>query len=125
MPASNWQHDETAMTTIKVRTFLTHNLEALVWLAVIVVFAVSPVQSGNHFTICPLSLAGFEHCPGCGLGRAMILLLHGRLAESIEMHPLALFALGLFIFRIVTVFRNFGKYQQQMASQTNVKQSTL
>ena len=107
------------MTTSKVRTFLTQNFEALVWLAVIIVFAVSPVHSANHFTICPLSLAGFEHCPGCGLGRAMILLLHGRLAESIEMHPLAVFALGLFIFRIVTVFRNFGKYQKQMAAQTD------
>ena len=111
------QHDETAMTTIKVRTFLIQNFEALVWLAVIVVFAVSPVQPGNHFTICPLSLAGFEHCPGCGLGRSMILLLHGRVTESFEMHPLASVALGLFIFRIVTVFRNSVKFQKQLAKQ--------
>jgi len=102
---------------------LTQNLEAFIWLMVIVVFSVSPVQSGNHFTICPLSLAGFEHCPGCGLGRAMILLLHGRVAESIEMHPLAMFALGLLIIRIVTVFMNFVKFRKQLVSQQDVKQS--
>jgi hypothetical protein len=105
------------MTTINARTFLTQNFEALVWLAVIIMFAVSPVHTGDHFTICPLSLAGFEHCPGCGLGRALILLLHGRLAESFEMHPLASLALGLFILRIVTVFRNYVKFQKQLAKQ--------
>jgi len=124
VPASNLQPDGTTMTTSKVRTFLIQNFEALVWLAVIVVFAVSPVQSGNHFTICPLSLAGFEHCPGCGLGRAMILLLHGRVAESIEMHPLAMFTLGLFIIRIVTVFRNFVMFRKQIVSQQDVEPST-
>ena len=111
------------MTTSKVRTFLTQNFEALVWLAVIVVFAVSPVQPVNHFTICPLSLAGFEHCPGCGLGRAMILLLHGRVAESIGMHPLAMFALGLLTIRIITDFMNFVKFRKQLVSQQDVKQS--
>jgi hypothetical protein len=91
----------------RIGKFLVHNLEAFIWLAVIIYFAASPVQFGNHFTNCPLSLAGFEHCPGCGLGRSMVLLLHGRVAESISMHPLGIFALGLFTVRIFTVFRNY------------------
>jgi hypothetical protein len=94
--------------------FVIRNLEAFIWLAVIVYFAVSPVQFANHFTICPLSLAGFEHCPGCGLGRALVLLLHGKLAESISMHPLGVFALGLFIVRIVEVFRTYFNYQRKL-----------
>jgi len=52
----------------KATKFMVHNLEAFVWLGVIIYFAASPVHFGNHFTICPLSLADFEHCPGCGLG---------------------------------------------------------
>lgn len=33
-------------------------------------------------------LTGFP-CPGCGMTRAMILLLTGHLAESMQMHPMA------------------------------------
>lgn len=94
--------------------FFAHNLEAFIWIAAIICFALAPVQSGGHFTICPLSLAGFEHCPGCGLGRAMILLLHGQVAESFSMHPLAILALSVFVVRIVIVFRNYFKYQKQI-----------
>ncbi len=96
--------------------FLVHNLEAFIWLAVIIYFAASTVQFDSHFTLCPLRLAGFEHCPGCGLGRSMVLLLHGRVFESISMHPLGIFALGIFAARIVTVFKNYFKYQKQMTA---------
>jgi len=99
----------------KAGNFLVHNLEAFIWIAVIILFALSPVQSGNHFTICPLKLAGFEHCPGCGLGRSLILLLHGHVSESISMHPLAIFALAVFVVRIVSVFRNHFNYQKQLS----------
>jgi hypothetical protein len=99
----------------RIGKFLVHNLEAFIWLAVIIYFAASPVQFANHFTICPLSLAGFEHCPGCGLGRSMVLLLHGRVAESISMHPLGIFALGLFTVRIFTVFSNYFNLQKHLS----------
>lgn len=100
--------------------FLVHNLEAFIWLAAIIYFALSPLPSGEHFTICPLSLAGFQHCPGCGLGRAMILLLHGQVTESISMHPLAIPALALFTIRIVIVFKNYLKYQKQITHKTTL-----
>jgi len=32
----------------------------------------------GHLTLCPLALAGFHWCPGCGVGRSMILALHGQ-----------------------------------------------
>lgn len=96
--------------------FFVHNLEALVWITALVYFAVSPLPAGEHFTICPLSLTGFEHCPGCGLGRAIILLLHGHVEESFNMHPLAVFALGILLMRIVHVFKNYVKYQKQLTA---------
>ncbi len=95
--------------------FVIRNLEAFIWLAVIVYFAVSPIHAGGHFTICPLSLAGFEHCPGCGLGRSMVLLLHGHISESFGMHPLGIFALFVLVLRIVFVFRNNFKLQKQLS----------
>jgi hypothetical protein len=98
--------------------FMVQNLEAFIWIAVIVYFALSPIPSGQHFTICPLSLAGFEHCPGCGLGRAIILLLHGQISESISMHPLAIPALALFTARIVIVFKNYFHFQKQITPKT-------
>jgi len=97
---------------------MVHNLEAIVWIGAIMIFALSPLPSGEHFTFCPLSLAGFEHCPGCGLGRAMILLLHGRVSESISMHPLAIPALALFSARIVIVFKNYVNFQKQITPKT-------
>lgn len=100
--------------------FLVHNLEAFIWITVIIYFAVSPMPTGDHFTICPLKLAGFEHCPGCGLGRSLILLLHGRIIESINMHPLAIFALPVFATRIVMIFRNYYKYRIQLSANEHV-----
>ena len=98
----------------KATKFLIGNLEALIWLTVIIYFAASSVQFDSHFTLCPLRLAGFEHCPGCGLGRSMVLLLHGKVTESISMHPLGIFAVGIFAARIVTVFKNYYTYKKQM-----------
>ena len=96
--------------------FVVRNLEAFVWLAAILYFALSPVHSEGHFTICPLALAGFEYCPGCGLGRSLVLLLHGHLAESFSMHPLAIFALAVLCSRIVIVFRNYFRFQKQIVT---------
>lgn len=95
--------------------FMVHNLEAFIWIAAIIYFAVSPLPSGEHFTICPLSLAGFQHCPGCGLGRACILLLHAHITESFNMHPLAIFALAVLTARIVIVFKNYFEFQKQIS----------
>lgn len=86
--------------------YLAQHLEAFFWLAVLLYFTVSPAEFGDHLSICPLKLSGFQHCPGCGLGRAMILLLHGRISEAISMHPFSIPALVLFTDRIYTVFNN-------------------
>jgi len=99
--------------------FLVHNLEAFIWIAALIYFAASPVHSGEHFTICPLSLAGFGYCPGCGLGRSIILLLHGHVSESINMHPLAIPAVVLLSARILVVFKNYSRYQKKITIKTN------
>jgi hypothetical protein len=105
----------------KAGTFMKLNLEAFIWIAVLVYFAVSPVLATDHFTLCPLSNAGFEYCPGCGLGRSIVLLIHGHVSESLNMHPLAIFAVILFSTRIVGVFRNYFRFQKQVSTLNNTE----
>lgn len=39
-------------------------------------------------TLCAFRLLLGVDCPGCGLGRSIIALLHGRLEESVAWHPM-------------------------------------
>lgn len=87
-------------------------LEAIVWITGIVLFAT--LESGtNHFSLCPLKLAGFTWCSGCGLGNSIVLLLDGKLIESIKAHPMGIFALVILSFRIISLTKqyvqNYGK----------------
>ena len=47
---------------------------------------------------CPMLLVTGIPCPGCGMTRAIVLLLSGHPAESLKMHPLAPLAVILFIY---------------------------
>ena len=59
-------------------------------------------------TSCPVARFLHTPCPGCGMTRAMDLLLHGELGASLAMHPLAIpTALSQLAFAIVTVFLSF------------------
>ncbi|HRY31739.1 MAG TPA: DUF2752 domain-containing protein [Bacteroidales bacterium] len=76
-----------------------NNSELICWVGGLTLLAVSN-PSGTHYSVCPLHLLGLDFCPGCGLGHAVSLLLHGRLAESLETHPLGLPALFFILLRI-------------------------
>jgi hypothetical protein len=87
-------------------------VEALVWTLALILLAV--VDTGStHFTICPLKNAGFDFCPGCGLGSSASQALHGNFRESLHTHPLGIFAVIILSFRIVNLtklyIRNYGK----------------
>lgn len=87
-------------------------IEALVWAAGLIVLAVADAGS-PHFTVCPLGNAGLDFCPGCGLGRSVSHALHGDLRESLQAHPLGIFAIIVLSFRIANLtklyIRNYGK----------------
>lgn len=76
------------------------NIELVFWISGIIFLALSPIQSENHFTICPLRNLGFENCPGCGLGSSIINIFHLKILQSFSLHPLGLPALIIIIFRI-------------------------
>jgi hypothetical protein len=45
---------------------------------------------GEGPSLCLFKWIGFDHCPGCGLGRSVHLLLHGSFTESFNAHLLGL-----------------------------------
>lgn len=80
-------------------------LEGFIWIAALFYFAffVNPFET--HFTICPLANAGFEHCPGCGLGNSISLLFHGNFSDSFNAHILGIPALLIIIHRIYSILK--------------------
>lgn len=84
-------------------------LEAAIWLAALIGLAFSYPIEENHFTVCPLALAGIENCPGCGLGRSISALLHGEIQLSLQMHWFGIPAFLIICFRIFILLKNFFK----------------
>lgn len=38
--------------------------------------------------LCPVAIVAHQPCPGCGLTRATLAMLHGHVAEASHLHPL-------------------------------------
>ena len=96
---------------MKIRKFIPLiNREAIVWIAALIGLAVFTDPEIQHITLCPLASLGFEHCPGCGLGRSIAYLFQGDIIHSIKMHPLGIVAVIMLLFRIASLTRY--SYQQ-------------
>ena len=85
--------------------------EALCWITGLLVLAI--LDTNSHFTVCPFKNAGWDFCPGCGLGRSISLFFRGDVSASFEMHPLGIFAVFILSFRIINLLKqylqNYGK----------------
>ena len=65
-------------------------------------FSAIPVVLG--ISSCPVARFLHTPCPGCGMTRAVDLLLHGEIGASLAMHPLAIpTLLAQLAFAIVTI----------------------
>jgi hypothetical protein len=80
-------------------------LELLCWTGGLSMLAAADPQ-GHHFTFCPLANLGISWCPGCGLGRSIASLLHGQVQASLQFHWLGIPALGVLVYRIVSLIKN-------------------
>lgn len=65
--------------------------------------AMDPLGPGR--TLCPLELAGFEFCPGSGLGRSISYAVRGNLHASLQMHAAGIFAVLILCSRIGSVLQ--------------------
>ncbi|MCZ2395077.1 MAG: DUF2752 domain-containing protein [Chitinophagales bacterium] len=59
---------------------------------------------GNDLVLCPIKLAGFSFCPGCGIGSAIHLVLRLRPVESIHVHYLGIPATIVILYRTITLY---------------------
>lgn len=75
--------------------------EIFVWLVALVALKFFTHNVDEHFVICPLQRAGFDFCPGCGLGRSMAYALDGYFIAAWQMHPLGIFAVIVILYRII------------------------
>jgi hypothetical protein len=81
-------------------------LELIFWIAAFIFLAMAKPAAHPediHFTFCPLANLGLSWCPGCGLGRAITLIFHGRIRESFDYHWLGIPAILIISYRIVTL----------------------
>jgi hypothetical protein len=80
-------------------------LEGIIWIVSLIYLASLTDSNQRHFTICPLSNLGFEHCPGCGLGKSISMILHGNIFESFDYHLLGIPAFIIILFRIYQLIK--------------------
>ncbi|MFW5890033.1 MAG: DUF2752 domain-containing protein [Marinilabiliaceae bacterium] len=86
--------------------FRKKHLEAFFWIAAIGALALTNPESSGHFSLCPLKNAGFDFCPGCGLGHAISWLFRGELAVSFKSHPLGIPAVAILLMRSFRLLKN-------------------
>ncbi|SEL60279.1 DUF2752 domain-containing protein [Parapedobacter koreensis] len=90
--------------------------ELICWVAALVFLYVSGGHN-PHFTLCPLENAGFDWCPGCGLGRSIGLFMHGEVVASFHMHWLGIPAFFIIVHRIYTLLIN--EYNNRLIDQNH------
>ncbi|UKT63451.1 DUF2752 domain-containing protein [Pedobacter mucosus] len=89
----------------------TFPLELIFWVIALVLLATANGHE-HHFSLCPVANLGFEKwCPGCGLGRSIIHILHGEISESFSEHWFGLPALLIIIYRIFTLIKNRKQFK--------------
>lgn len=57
-------------------------------------------ENKTAVSLCPFSLLGLGHCPGCGIGHAIHYALYLQLSVSFHHHPLGIFAVMIIFIRI-------------------------
>ncbi len=87
---------------LKCRRYV--NVEAICWIGGLVYLAAIDPYASHHLSFCPLHNLGFDFCPGCGVGRAISLVLHGDVVGSFGAHPLGIPALIILVGRIGTIW---------------------
>lgn len=55
----------------------------------------------NHLLTCPIKHTSGMDCPGCGMQRSLLALLHGDLIASFKLHPALMPLLILILFTII------------------------
>jgi hypothetical protein len=82
-------------------------VEAVIWIIGLAFLAWSDPLADPHFKICPLAMAGFDWCPGCGLGRSVSFIFRGDFESSFQSHPLGIAAVIILSFRVIQLTKKY------------------
>ena len=94
----------------KILVFKRKYFELSVWILALVLLAFGPTHH-EHYSLCLFKGAGFESCPGCGLGHSITFLFQGKFSESLNSHPLGIPAVIILVLRIISILKNNRKYK--------------
>lgn len=81
--------------------FIRCNGEALCWCIALIVLFFLPETKGT--SLCLFKAMGIDICPGCGIGHSMHYALRLQFRESLQHHPLGIFAIMIIFNRIRTL----------------------
>ncbi|MBI1341975.1 MAG: DUF2752 domain-containing protein [Terrimonas sp.] len=90
----------------KVFLFVKKHNELLVWLTALIFLYCINTEGEGHFTLCVFRLLGFEHCPGCGIGRSIHEAMHFNWNGSWHFHWFGIPALLIIIVRLFHLLKN-------------------
>lgn len=78
--------------------FIRYNGEALCWSISLLALFFLPETKGT--SLCLFSAMGIDICPGCGIGHSMHYALRLQFRESLQQHPLGIFAIMIIFNRV-------------------------
>lgn len=78
---------------------------------------VIPIGTVEHGpTMCPFRLVTGLPCPGCGLTRSWVFLMHGQLGQSLYYHPLGPISLIAALLFVLGVHKRFPGVWERIQS---------
>lgn len=97
---------------ISCRTISIKNLyiySVIAYLAICLWIAITWFCEGQiAITVCPSKLIFHIPCPGCGVTRATMLVLHGQIKEALCLNPNVIFSIGfLFVYPWIVLYDGF------------------
>ena len=93
-------------------------LEIPVFIGGLLLLAImDPGNSGT--TLCLLEHLGYPFCPGEGLGHSISFLFRGEIKSSVEANFMGPFAVGILIFRITYLFKEYYTEQITIKEEIN------
>lgn len=95
--------------TTGVLHWLKNNVELLFWITGLLLLFFTDMKDPSR-SLCIFRLAGFEGCPGCGIGHAIHDALHFNFKSSFSAHFMGIPAVLIILHRIKQLI--FTKKQQ-------------
>lgn len=92
------------------RKFKLNYLEAIIWIAALLVLSLTSIQEG-HYSLCVFNNLGLSFCPGCGLGRSVNYFFQAKFEASFHAHPFGIPAVIILLIRIFIIFKQNIKYK--------------